>query len=145
MEKSLLVITRTSKIFYPFLLLTAGIVIPLLYFFVFPLYQQYFPKCLFHEVTGLYCPGCGSQRAFVALLNEDIVTALHDNALATLLLPFLLYVAAMFFLNTFREKRIYTKVFNSFLSPRFILILVIVFFILRNISVYPFTILAPVN
>lgn len=138
-------ITRTSKIFHLFILLTAAIVISLLYFFTFPLYQQYFPKCLFHEFTGLYCPGCGSQRAFVALLNGNIGTALHNNLLAMLLLPFLLYVAGIFLINTFSRKRIHTGVFNSVLSPKFILVLVIIFFIIRNIPVYPFNILAPVN
>jgi hypothetical protein len=136
---------QRTNIIYVFVLCTAAVGILLLYFFAFPLYQQFFPKCLFHEFTGLYCPGCGSQRAFAALLNGDIIAALHDNFLVMLLLPFLIYVAVIFFINTFREKRIYTKIFNSFLSPRFILVLVIVFFILRNISIYPFTILAPVN
>lgn len=145
MEASLLMVTRTSKISYLILLLTAAIAISLLYLFVFPLYQQYFPKCMFHEFTGLYCPGCGSQRAFSALLHGDVLTALHDNLLAIFLAPFLVYTAVIFIINLFKERKIYTKVFNSFLSPRLILVLVIVFFIVRNISVYPFLILAPLN
>lgn len=31
--------------------------------------------CLFREMTGLYCPGCGGTRAVKALLRGDIVTS----------------------------------------------------------------------
>ncbi len=29
--------------------------------------------CVFHEVTGLYCPGCGGTRAVGALLQREVV------------------------------------------------------------------------
>ena len=29
--------------------------------------------CVFHEVTGLYCPGCGGTRAVGALLQREAV------------------------------------------------------------------------
>lgn len=28
--------------------------------------------CIFHEVTGLYCPGCGGTRAVKALLKGEV-------------------------------------------------------------------------
>jgi hypothetical protein len=39
------------------------------------------PKCPIHAVTGLLCPGCGTQRAIIALSRGDFETALHLNAL----------------------------------------------------------------
>ncbi len=33
-------------------------------------------SCIFHELTGLYCPGCGGTRAFFALLKGDLVRSL---------------------------------------------------------------------
>ena len=37
--------------------------------------------CLFYELTGLYCPGCGSGRAAVALLHGRAAEAFSHNAL----------------------------------------------------------------
>ena len=41
--------------------------------------------CVFYELTGLYCPGCGSGRAARALLRGDLAAAFGHNALAFLL------------------------------------------------------------
>jgi hypothetical protein len=136
---------QRTNIIYVFVLCTAAVGILLLYFFVYPLYRQYFPKCLFHEFTGLYCLGCGSQRAFIALLHGDILTALHDNLLAVCFLPFIIYAFAIFFYNLFSPKKITTQLFNTFLSAKLILVLIIVFAIVRNIPAYPFTLLAPIG
>ncbi len=35
--------------------------------------------CLFHQVTGLLCPGCGNTRATMALLRLDIKAMLGYN------------------------------------------------------------------
>lgn len=39
-----------------------------------------FPKCPIKAVTGFDCPGCGSQRAFHALLHGDLAAAWRLNA-----------------------------------------------------------------
>ncbi len=43
--------------------------------------QQFWFKCPIHAVTGLYCPGCGGQRWFSALLQGDFNAAWHYNQL----------------------------------------------------------------
>ena len=41
-------------------------------------FGQGFP-CLFHLVTGLYCPGCGGTRAVKYLLNGRLLESLFYN------------------------------------------------------------------
>ena len=38
-------------------------------------------RCVFYELTGLYCPGCGSGRALSSLLNGDWKGAFRHNML----------------------------------------------------------------
>jgi len=45
--------------------------------------------CMFHLVTGLWCPGCGATRALVALEHGDLHSAVRNNALLFLLAPIL--------------------------------------------------------
>lgn len=54
-----------------------------------------FPKCIFHLLTGLECPGCGIQRALHHLLHGEFTEALRYNAVAVLvIIPYL----SLFFL-----------------------------------------------
>ena len=46
--------------------------------------------CPFYTLTGLYCPGCGGQRAVKALLGGKLLASLHDHPLV---LPLFLYGA----------------------------------------------------
>lgn len=58
-------------------------------FFFNPSVYHFYPLCLFHRLTGLLCPGCGSLRALHSLLNGNVASALHFNALLVFCLPFL--------------------------------------------------------
>jgi hypothetical protein len=51
-----------------------------------------YPVCLFHRLTGLNCPGCGSLRAMHQLLHGNVVAALHFNALLVVSLPLFAWV-----------------------------------------------------
>ncbi len=55
-------------------------------FFCDPVRVPVYPQCVFHQVTGLDCPGCGSLRALHALLHGQVVVALHFNAFLVLTL-----------------------------------------------------------
>ena len=52
----------------------------------------HYPTCPFLELTGLYCPGCGSLRALHALAHGDVGTALARNPLMVASLPLLAFV-----------------------------------------------------
>lgn len=55
-----------------------------------PLDYAIFPKCPVKMLTGLDCPGCGSQRAIHALLNGQVAEAFRSNALMVLAIPYVL-------------------------------------------------------
>jgi len=52
--------------------------------------RAWWPKCPIHATTGLFCPGCGGQRAVRALLDGHFELALRCNAL--------LFAVPLFFL-----------------------------------------------
>ncbi|WP_158011053.1 DUF2752 domain-containing protein [Hymenobacter lapidarius] len=70
-------------------ILGGGLGLAVLYFTLDPALFP-FPRCPFLLLTGLYCPGCGSQRAFHALLHGELGRAAGLNLLAVLSLPLLL-------------------------------------------------------
>ncbi len=55
-----------------------------------PTQYSFYPRCPFYAATHLLCPGCGATRALYSLLHGDVRTALHYNAMFTVLAPFLL-------------------------------------------------------
>ena len=58
----------------------SGAALVAIYFACDPV-RSHFPACPFHMVTGLYCPGCGGQRAVHHILHGHVSIAMHDNAL----------------------------------------------------------------
>jgi len=67
-------------------LFLAGAAALLLYCFD-PVHFHFYPVCVFHHVTGLLCPGCGTLRALHQLLHGHLAAALRFNALFVVLLP----------------------------------------------------------
>lgn len=103
--------------------------------------QAFFPKCQFHELTGMQCPGCGSTRAMHHLLNGRIVDALRSNAMLIGFIP----VAAVVVVGGFRRWWRGGD-FLLFIGGRpvwWAVGLMLAFFFVRNIPVRPFTFLNP--
>ncbi len=103
--------------------------------------QAFFPKCQFHGLTGMQCPGCGSTRALHHLLNGRIVDALRSNAMLVGFLP----VAAVVVVGGFRRWWRGGE-FLPFIGGRLVwwaVGLMLAFFFVRNIPVRPFTFLNP--
>ena len=113
-----------------------------LYFNYSPSEYTIFPKCPFYTLTGLYCPGCGSQRAIHQILNGNILKGLSHNFLIILLILVLIYDAVILILNK-TIKKAYKNILHKSITTYLILITVILFWLLRNIDLYPFSILAP--
>ncbi len=98
-------------------------------------------RCVFYELTGLYCPGCGSGRALYALMHGDWKGAFSHNVL---FLPIGIPAALIFFHEYFRvifQGLHWKPVF----IPQWLAVscctLILLFWVLRNIPVFMF--LAP--
>ena len=118
----------------------AIIAVGAVFFFFNPSTTAFYPKCLFHEMTGLYCPGCGSTRALHCLLHGELREAFRDNALVVLALPLL---GAILLARTLR-RRPPVVIRQSKLVWLWLLLAVIVAFgVVRNIPCRPFLLLAP--
>jgi hypothetical protein len=114
----------------------------LLYLRLFnPASSGLFPPCPFRAITGLNCPGCGTLRGLHQLLHGHPLAALDLNPLMVMTLPFMAYVFLSYALVALRGRGL-PKVFIP--SPLIWVIfwVIISFWVLRNIPVYPFTLLA---
>ena len=101
-----------------------------------------YPICPFLGLTGYHCPGCGTLRALHQLLHGNVIGALGFNPLTVLSLPFIAYSYA-----AGGDTRLPCAGTAPCLHPTgwiwALLIGVIAFWVLRNVSVAPLTILAP--
>ena len=101
-----------------------------------------FPPCPLRALTGWYCPGCGSLRAFHQLLHGNLGNALAMNPLAVLTLPFLAYAAASYAAFVLRGSYL-PRIFLPAPWIRALGVAVVAFGIARNLPLHPFTLLAP--
>jgi hypothetical protein len=115
----------------------------MLYFKLNPKSFAYFPKCPFYSFTGLYCPGCGSQRAFHEMLHGNLWVGIQHNFLIMLALLVIFYKFYVFFQNSFQKENTVKNILYHNAAPWVILVVVMSFWILRNIPMDPFIILAP--
>jgi len=122
--------------------LLLAIVLAFLYFFINPNEVDFLPKCPLYATTGIYCPGCGSQRATHQLLNFNFLGVVQQNALYIIGLFIVGYHLIISGVNYFFKKNYYNYIYHS-KTPIVLLILIIIFWILRNIPYYPFNLLAP--
>ena len=113
------------------LLLGACVVLIAVYALLDPS-RTMFPRCPFLSLTGLECPGCGSQRAVHSLLHGDIAAAFGFNALLVLMLP---YLAVCIYLEFLGGKRRFPRLRRILMGKEacFVLLgLFAGFFVLRN-------------
>ena len=93
--------------------------------------------CLFKEITGLLCPGCGTTRLLRSLFKLEIKKAFLYNPLVFILIPFI----AIYFINQIlfliKGKSFLPKKMNN-MFWNIALVLTIMFGILRNIPMFDF-------
>ena len=112
-------------------LLLAGVGAVTILLFNNPAECKWLPKCIFYELTGIYCPGCGNTRALYAALHGDILRSLRCNIL--------LFPSGFTVLFLLWKPKMLLKPW----VPIAIVSILFIFTILRNLPWYPFTLLAP--
>ena len=70
-------------------------VLSVFYFLFDPSESNFMPQCLFYNLSGYKCAGCGTQRMLHALLHGDILRAFRENALVFCSIPILIFMVWM--------------------------------------------------
>jgi|SRR5258708_5831497 len=113
-----------------------GVIATIALFCFDPNRYGFYPQCIFHQTTGLLCPGCGGLRAIHHLLHGDISAAFQFNLfLVVSLLCLLLYLSINCIQNLTKRR---TRLNASWKWLWFFLGGALVFGIWRNIPGAPF-------
>ena len=124
--------SRTSKVKIAIVLF----LLFLLYYFLNQRYSFSIP-CLFHEITGLYCPGCGITRLLFSLLQLDFLNAFKSNPLIfVLIVLYIGYLLLKIVLKITKNKEITIPNYVYYI----LLVIVILFGVVRNIPGFEFLI-----
>ncbi len=113
-----------------------------LYYLLQPGESDVFPPCIFYSATGLYCPGCGSQRAIHSMLHLNLEGVVSNNML---FIPAFLAIG-YHYIHPPLNKKFHLNLPNIFYlksTPWIIFGLIMLYWILRNLPWYPLTELAP--
>lgn len=114
----------------------AVIIVAVLYIYASedPESSRWFPRCFFHELTGLQCPSCGNQRALHALLHGHPCAALANNLFLIVMIPI---AAATAITTLLPYNALSLKIKSTVISRRGLMIFVALYFawwIIRNIA-----------
>lgn len=101
------------------------------------------PGCTFHQLTGFHCPGCGMTRAAYAGLHGKIGAAFRFNPVGMVLLPLACVGLGIEITGWVRGKPLPFRLGIGAKGAWAIVVIVIAFWILRNLPWWPFTLLAP--
>lgn len=107
-----------------------------------PARSGFLPVCPLYTLTGFACPGCGLTRGFHALFHGDIIPALDFNLLIPVWAVIFGWVFVSLGLMAVRGRGL--PMWPTW--PRFLwtfMIVLLAFGVLRNVPVWPLTILFP--
>ena len=92
-------------------------------------------KCLFHEITGLYCPGCGVTRMVLSIFKGDMKEAFCYNQLLFISFPAIIFYTVDYIISFIKNRKpLYKNISNTVWIVY--IVLLIIFMIIRNIFPY---------
>jgi len=119
-----------------------GLFFVYMYYMINPAGQDWLPQCPFHSFTGLHCPGCGSQRALHDFLHGNIIEGFKHNVLIGLGILVMFYKLFLIMRSKYYPQKKKNLLYDP-KTPWIIFIIIVSFWIMRNIPYEPFTFLAP--
>ena len=102
-----------------------------------------YPTCVFHQMTGLWCPGCGLTRGTYQLLHGHVGAALGYNIFTPLALTAICAVWFSWLRASWSGVPMHVPARAARWSTVVLPVLVVGFGILRNLPVAPLRALAP--
>ena len=131
----------TSEMCLASVLLLIGTSVGLCLYLGHPAEYAWLPSCPFRAWTELLCPGCGTLRATHYFLNGQFSTAFRFQPLLFSLLPILVLLAGKVLYENLRNISITLPLESQFYW--LILVVIGLFFVLRNIPLDCFECLRP--
>lgn len=109
------------------------IVLGIIYIRYNPESSNFFPKCPFYALTGLKCPGCGSQRTIHYLLHFDFAAAFRANALLVISIPYIVLGLISDHIKNPKQWMLkWRKILFGKIAIAILLIIIILFWLYRN-------------
>lgn len=123
---------QTSTVYY-FLFYLFLIALGFYYSLINPFNGIGAATCIIHEYTGLFCAGCGLQRALHAFFTGDFALAFSMNPLVFLALV-ILCIDFLFLLLKWERLRPVPPIVNSHAALITIIVILVLFMVLRNVN-----------
>lgn len=120
----------------------AAVVATVLVYRMDPYAEHTLIPCMFYESTGYYCPGCGGTRGVHFLLHFDILNSLRHNLFLPITLSVAMYALVARTVKVFWGKTLFVWHPDGRLILALAIVLVL-YWILRNLPFEPFIYLAP--
>lgn len=90
-------------------------------------------ECLFKSNLGIYCPACGMTRAFMEIMEFNILNSFSYNVLAVPLFLFIVYSVISLMIDTIKGEDKYIKnLLNIFKDYYLIIIVLLIISMLIN-------------
>jgi hypothetical protein len=96
-----------------------------------------FPICPTKALFGIDCPGCGTLRMMYCLMHGDLSAAMRFNALGLLAMAMLVWAYGAWAYGRVANRRVRSWQDLRWSAP-VILVLVLVWFVVRNLHFGPF-------
>jgi hypothetical protein len=95
------------------------------------------PVCPTKALLGIDCPGCGSLRMLYWLLHGDLCAAVRFNALGLVAVVLLLWAYVAWTYGRLAGRRVWSWQHSPWSAP-VALVLVLLWFVVRNLGFGPF-------